>query len=176
VEDNANLPNGGRDGAGSGRRGPGCPTTLAGKAHVTAAATGEGDGHRLGPRSARRTFPGSHDQVFRARHFVAEALGSVPGLDEVVLLVSELCTNALLHTASGVDGSFEVSVVPSQSSIRVEVRDDGSDQVPVLEPSDNSAENGRGLGLVEVLADKWGYLGDQRRRTVFFELGWKAID
>ena len=131
---------------------------------------------RTGGPSTTRRFPGRHDQVFRARQFVTEALGQVPVLDEVVLLVSELCTNALLHTASGEGGTFEVPVLPGPSCVRVEVRDDGSDQIPAAVPPDTSAEDGRGLSLVDLLADRWGHLGDQRGRFIFFELAWKAPD
>jgi hypothetical protein len=126
------------------------------------------------PQTARRTFPGRRDQVAQARRFVAETLGPVPVLDEVTLLVSEVCTNALLHTASGDDGTFEISVFPREGSVRIEVRDDGSDRIPSPGLPDGSAEAGRGLELVDAIADIWGHFGDQRGRSVFFELGWRA--
>lgn len=131
---------------------------------------------RLGGRAATRRFPGQHDQVCQARQFVAEALGQVPVLDDVVLLVSELCTNALVHTASGEGGTFEVAILPGPSCVRVEVRDDGSDRSRAAVPPDISAEDGRGLSLVDLIADRWGHLGDQRGRSIFFELAWKAPD
>lgn len=145
-----------------------------GSAHVR----GDGDPGQLRPRSARRTFPGSPEQVSRARQFVADALGPVPVLDEIVLLVSELCANAVLHTASGEGGTFEISVLPGLGpcSVRIEVRDGGSDHAPALSPGEALAETGRGLGLVELLAERWGCGGDGNGRTVFFEAGWKAPD
>lgn len=36
--------------------------------------------------------------------------------------------------------------------------------------------HGRGLGLVELLADRWGYSGDRNGRSVFFELHWNQPD
>ena len=141
---------------------------------AAAAALIEDREGRWGARSVRQTFPGRRDQVSRARQFVADALGPVPVLDEVVLLVSELCTNALLHTASGDSGTFEVRVLPGRSSVRVEVLDDGSDQVPLPGSADAVAEDGRGLGLVDLIADQWGHFGDMGVRSVFFELGWEA--
>ncbi len=69
----------------------------------------------------RRAFRGQRDQVAHARKFVRAALGSVPVVDEAVLLVSELCTNALLHTASGRGGTFEVAVYLGTLSARIEV-------------------------------------------------------
>ena len=43
---------------------------------------------------------------------------------------------------------------------------------PSARPLDALAEDGRGLGLVELMADRWGYEGDGNGRTVFFELRW----
>jgi anti-sigma regulatory factor (Ser/Thr protein kinase) len=121
-----------------------------------------------------QVFPGRHDQVAHARAFVRAALGPVPVLDEAVLLVSELCTNALLHTASGHDGTFKVIVYPCPLSARIEVRDGGANQAPsVSQPANTYAEDGRGLGLVELLADRWGHSSDHTGRSVFFDLHWK---
>lgn len=96
----------------------------------------------------------------------------MPVLDEAVLLASELSANAALHTASGDCGTFEVDVRRYVSSVRVEVRDAGSRQIPAARPQDELAEEGRGLGLVDLVADRWGHAGDERGRTVFFELRW----
>jgi anti-sigma regulatory factor (Ser/Thr protein kinase) len=129
------------------------------------------------PEVAKRVFTGRYDQVGHAREFVKQVLGPVPVVDEAVLLVSELCTNALLHTASGDGGTFEVAVYMRSLGLRVEVRDGGAGQTPVVgQPAGTFAEDGRGLGLVELLADRWGHSGDQHGRSVFFELRWKNPD
>jgi len=129
------------------------------------------------PEVATQVFAGRHDQVARARAFVRAVLGPVPVADEAVLLVSELCTNALLHTASGHDGTFEVAVYLCSFSVRVEVRDDGAVRAPdVRQLADICAEDGRGLGLVELIADRWGHSGGHDGRSVFFELRWKQPD
>jgi len=127
------------------------------------------------PRPVRRVFSGRRDQIAFARDFVRRKLGNVPVLDEVVLLVSELCTNAVLHTASGDGGTFEVVIYPSSSSVRIAVRDNGSSCVPELSATDALAEDGRGLALVELIADKWGYDGDHQARAVFFDLRWNDV-
>lgn len=95
-----------------------------------------------------------------------------------MLLVSELSANAVLHTATGEGGTFEISVLPGPGpcSVPIEVRDDGSDHAPALSPVEALAETGRGLGLVELLAERWGCGGDGDGRTVFFEARWKAPD
>ncbi|MGH3277492.1 MAG: hypothetical protein ACRDNZ_24605, partial [Streptosporangiaceae bacterium] len=48
----------------------------------------------LTTRPKCRVFPGRKDQVAQARDFVRRTLGPCPVLDEAVLLVSELATNA----------------------------------------------------------------------------------
>jgi two-component sensor histidine kinase len=93
-------------------------------------------------------------------------------LDEAVLLTSELCTNALQHTASGNGGSFEVTIYRAESALRVEVRDDGAATTPAIQTLDEDSEDGRGLEIVSLIADRWGQCGDEYGRTVFFELRW----
>jgi hypothetical protein len=61
-------------------------------------------------RAKRRVFPGRREQVAHARQFVARALAGCSVTGEAILCVSELATNALLHTASGNEGEFEVIV------------------------------------------------------------------
>ena len=121
-------------------------------------------------RPLRRVFPGRHDQVGCARDFVRRAAGSCPMLDEAVLLTSELCTNALQHTASGDGGSFEVTVLRGTGCVRVEVRDDGSKSVPEAGHFGQLSEDGRGLEIVSLIACRWGQNGDEYGRSVFFEL------
>ncbi len=75
---------------------------------------------------ARRAFSGCRDQVARARQFVAGELAGCPVADEAILCVSELATNALMHTASGDGGKFEVIVQRWTSLARVSVCDQGS--------------------------------------------------
>ena len=83
-------------------------------------------------RPRRRVFPGSGDQVARARLFVGQVLGGCPAADDAVLLTSELVTNAITHTASGTGGKVVVTVYRADTRVRVEVRDGGSGQVPAV--------------------------------------------
>ena len=123
---------------------------------------------------ARRTFPGRHDQVACARDFVRRAVKGCPLMDEAVLLTSELCTNALQHSASGNGGSFEVTLHRRDDSLRVEVRDDGSRTAPAARNFDQLSEDGRGLEIVGLIAHRWGQGGDEYGRSVFFELRWNT--
>lgn len=122
-----------------------------------------------GTGPAGRVLAGTADQVPRARAFAREVLGPVQVLDEALLLLTGLCTNALTHTASG-GGSFEVTIRPGPPVLRIEVRDGGAEQAPVPRPYGRAAEAGRGLILVDALAKHWGFRGGQHGRVVFFEL------
>ena len=41
-------------------------------------------------------------------------------------------------------------------------------------PVGEDRESGFGLGLVELMADRWGHCGGRRGRVVWFMLEWKA--
>ncbi|MGH3322003.1 MAG: ATP-binding protein [Streptosporangiaceae bacterium] len=121
----------------------------------------------------RQRFPGKPERVADARRFVREVIGDDPPvLDSAELLVSELATNTLHHTASGYGGSFEVVVVFEETRVRVEVHDDGAIGRPRTNRKDPNEyfEAGRGLALVEQLADRWGQSGDNSGWVVWFEI------
>ena len=71
-------------------------------------------------------------------------------------IVSELSTNAIRHTASGVDsGLFHLAVAVSAQVIAGSVTDDGdTGTAPKIEHQDHAAEHGRGLGMVSALAHR----------------------
>jgi anti-sigma regulatory factor (Ser/Thr protein kinase) len=117
-----------------------------------------------------RTFRGQPARVARARRFVAGVLNGCPLTETAVLLTSELVTNALAHTPSGIGGSFEVIVWRDADSVLVAVLDDGSDGIPVAVGIDPESESGRGLGLVVALADRWGHQGGTAAHAVWFLL------
>jgi len=85
------------------------------------------------------------------------------------LLVSELVTNALLHARSEV----VVSVSVTAQAVRIEVWDT-SRAAPVSRHYAPEATTGRGLVLVEALADAWGTDVGPRGKTVWFELAQEA--
>jgi anti-sigma regulatory factor (Ser/Thr protein kinase) len=123
---------------------------------------------------AERVFPGREDQVAEARQFIKRALDGCPVVEDAILCVSELATNALLHSASGNGGHFKITVERGESSVRVAVSDNGSAGKPAIRVLDATSEQGRGLALVELVASQWGESGDERGRSVWFELGWDA--
>ncbi|MFJ1603186.1 ATP-binding protein [Streptomyces sp. NPDC088253] len=78
-----------------------------------------------------------------------------PALADVVLIVSELVTNAVRHGPLH-EGEFEVAVTAlADGSCFVEVSDEGL-AAPRLRPVSEGEETGRGLHLVEGVAVAWG--------------------
>ncbi|OIK02042.1 ATP-binding protein [Streptomyces sp. MUSC 14] len=76
--------------------------------------------------------------------------------DEVLLCVSELATNAVLHgVPPGRGFSVRASLLRTEGQLRLEVHDSGPGDIHPREASPES-ESGRGLLLVSALADKWG--------------------
>ena len=126
----------------------------------------------LAVRPKRRSFAGRPDQVARARDFTRRTLGSCPVIEDAVLLVSELATNALKHTTTGLGGRFDVTILGGVSSVMIAVTDSGSGSTPVSGAPSLEDVAGRGLGLVEFISERWGNCGGRHGRTVWFELRW----
>lgn len=82
------------------------------------------------------------------------------------LLLSELVTNALIHTRHG--AVVTVSVAPAK--LRVEVRDFVSGLPLSYVPDADDGTHGRGLFLVRSLADAWGVAAHTLGKVVWFEL------
>jgi anti-sigma regulatory factor (Ser/Thr protein kinase) len=119
------------------------------------------------------TIPGRPEQVGLARAFVARTLGANEvgaDTDAATLLTSEIVTNAVQHTRSGVDGgTVTIVVIGLSRGVLVEIIDDGSAGTPVVK-GDLYAAEGHGLFLVQHLAAEWGYLRDAAGTTVWFHL------
>jgi len=89
--------------------------------------------------------------------------------EDARLLVSELVTNAIIHTEPGPESCVEVRVETASDRLRVEVASPGPRfEVRPAEPPDD-AVSGRGLFLVDRIADRWGLIWDGWSR-VWFEL------
>jgi anti-sigma regulatory factor (Ser/Thr protein kinase) len=115
------------------------------------------------------SFTGTPAGARAARHFVRDALAGADDsfLDTILLLTSEVATNAVLHTG----GMFEVRVeVIDNGGVRVSVTDD-SKQAPQPRVSPVDATTGRGLNLVDALASAWGVDDHRHGKVVWFEVG-----
>ncbi|MFB8246891.1 ATP-binding protein [Streptomyces sp. NPDC055952] len=86
--------------------------------------------------------------------------------EDAVLLVSELVGNAVRHTGARV---FGLRLHRRRGWIRVEVRDP-SRGLPCLMPVQELDLSGRGLFLVDKLADRWGVDLLPRGKTTWFEM------
>jgi anti-sigma regulatory factor (Ser/Thr protein kinase) len=112
-------------------------------------------------------FPADPSSVTGARHFVADSL-TADGcphatVETAKLLVSELASNAVLHARS----AFQVSMSQHDHSLTIAVTD-GSETRPT--PGVVTASGGRGLRLVEALANEWGIRAREGGKAVYFRL------
>jgi serine/threonine-protein kinase RsbW len=133
------------------------------------------------PPGERFTLPARADSVAVARRIVVRWLRlwglSEPLCDTARLVLSELFTNAVLHTDSG---QIVCRIEASGGRLRIEVADEGLGLDEALGTCESpypaqstDAENGRGLVLVDALADSWGVITADRRAgcTVWAEIG-----
>ncbi|SOF02367.1 Serine phosphatase RsbU, regulator of sigma subunit [Streptomyces sp. OV198] len=133
-------------------------------------AQGQDEPRTAGLHIRRRDLRGVRD----ARGFVHDHLGSW-GLedlsDPLELIVSEIVTNALVHAGSDVD--VRLRAFPDR--VRLEVRDsDSNPPVPsplaLAEEENAEAEHGRGMLIVQTLAEEWVSSPNGRGKTVSLTL------
>jgi hypothetical protein len=143
-------------------------------------------------------------EVGRARRWARSRLAGLgiaadePLAETLILLVSELVTNAVVHTghaavlrlslpgaaaepaerpdtAAEPAGSAEPAVTagapttPLVATVRVEVADSSS-RAPVPRCAGGDATGGRGLALVDCLADRWGWSPEGAGKSIWCEL------
>ncbi|MEV0218819.1 ATP-binding protein [Streptomyces sp. NPDC050704] len=90
-----------------------------------------------------------------------------PGRSEIAeLLTSELVTNALIHT----DREALLTATVGPRGLRVEVRDFVGRRPRLRVPNADDGTHGRGLILVQSLADAWGVRAHGVGKVVWFEL------
>jgi len=85
-----------------------------------------------------------------------------PASDTVTLVVAELCSNAVLHgRVPGRDFELRLTYDRTRGLVRVEVSDThpGRPASTGRPPEEADADGGRGLLLVEAVADRWGVAG-----------------
>ncbi|MFD5299606.1 ATP-binding protein [Streptomyces mutabilis] len=104
------------------------------------------------------TFPCEPSTAETGRKLVRDALGvwHLEHLTDVAaLIMSELIANAVTHTSCR---SIRLTVGrPSATRVRVGVVDRAPARLPVLSRAGEDEESGRGLLLIDGIADRWGY-------------------
>ena len=73
--------------------------------------------------------------------------------DTVLLLVSEVVTNAIRHAAT----PFDLTITVEGSKVTVSVVDHDRDHAPEIQDPGPTDTSGRGLLIVDTLATSWGY-------------------
>ncbi|WP_405895239.1 ATP-binding protein [Streptomyces sp. NBC_00104] len=123
----------------------------------------------------RQLFTPSRRGARLARRIVAQRLNAwgIPQgseeYDNAVLVVAELVTNAAMH--GYVSGhSFLLKVVWVTGTVRIEVADACEKRRPKTRRPEPGAESGRGLLIVEALAEKWGVEDRAPGKSVWAEL------
>ncbi|MFF4338790.1 SpoIIE family protein phosphatase [Kitasatospora sp. NPDC001540] len=129
-------------------------------------------GGRAAQQLRRRIGQADLARISELRGELRDALRrwGVPELiDTAELLSSELVTNAIRHTDR--DAMFTARLYQEQgrARLRVEVEDE-SDLWPTRRTPGEQASSGRGLMLVEALADTWGVEPRGSGKRMWFEL------
>jgi len=120
---------------------------------------------------------GTTGVVARCRDFTRVALldwGWIPAADEegvavaedVLLLVSELVTNACLHAG----GPRELRLRWTGERLRIEVTDDGDALPAPRSPHVGSRPGGHGLHIVARLGRGWGVVEHDKGKSVWVDV------
>jgi anti-sigma regulatory factor (Ser/Thr protein kinase) len=122
-----------------------------------------------GPESAEITLPRNPSSVAAARRFIAARAAAwlfpEPAGQQLVLIGSELVTNAVLHART----ELTLTLERRGDRVRISVKD--RSQAPAtLRHYRADALTGRGLGVVATLSDRWGISAAADGKVVWAEL------
>ncbi|MDQ5816383.1 MAG: ATP-binding protein [Actinomycetota bacterium] len=115
------------------------------------------------------TLTGGPEAAAKARRALRALGDAIPErlYDDLSLLVNELVTNSIRHAQLGADGWIKVYAAVSSGVVRAEVTDSGAGFSPVIAQPALMDVGGRGLFLLEELADRWGVSQDGQTRAWF---------
>jgi anti-sigma regulatory factor (Ser/Thr protein kinase) len=121
------------------------------------------------PEPARIILPRSPSSVAQARRFITARAAAwsfpEPAREQLVLIGSELVTNAVLHARTELTLTLELR----RDRVRISVSDHS--QAPAsLRHYRADALTGRGLGVVAALSDNWGISAAADGKVVWAEL------
>ncbi|MEV0484850.1 ATP-binding protein [Streptomyces sp. NPDC050508] len=116
-------------------------------------------------------FTADPEEVAALRRIMRHHLG-LWGLHDVTdgaqLCVSELVSNVITHVGAGTPATLVVSM--NGTCLRIEVHDPDTRALPTLVEATSDAEGGRGMALVDAVADRWGVLLCPDRKVTWCEL------
>jgi two-component sensor histidine kinase len=105
------------------------------------------------------------------RRAVVKWMEGHPRLDDVLLAMTELVNNAVMHGGLGPGDSLKVTLGPDGNLTRLAVGHAGVlfdlDELP---PSSRDPGASRGLAIVDTIADVWGVDSDGVEVTAWFEV------
>jgi anti-sigma regulatory factor (Ser/Thr protein kinase) len=107
-----------------------------------------------------------------ARRELADGNGTLPPTirDDVLLLVSELVTNAVRHAGAGPERPVQVELHHGPRWVVVAVTDEGPGFTWCPNPSEGNESGGWGLFLVDQIADRWGVERTTSGNCVWFKI------
>ncbi|TDU77029.1 serine phosphatase RsbU (regulator of sigma subunit) [Streptomyces sp. KS 21] len=149
-----------RDGAGCGCRAPAAQLTRPARRTVLTVAQAEPE-----------RIAGARRQIRELLHDWADE----EQVDSAVLMVSEMVTNVLLHTDGDALLVAEAMGELGTRRLRIEVAD-ASDELPHKRHPGEMASSGRGVLLMEMLADSWGVDPRGEGKSIWFEMYEQAKD
>jgi anti-sigma regulatory factor (Ser/Thr protein kinase) len=114
----------------------------------------------LAPAGARRAV----------REFILDRPVAAGHLNSLLLLVSEVVTNAVTHPSAGADAEIELSLAVTDSLTRIVVSDQGIGFTVPTDPLQRERVGGYGLMLLDIEASRWGTLEAPGRFSVWFEV------
>jgi sigma-B regulation protein RsbU (phosphoserine phosphatase) len=122
------------------------------------------------PAPTTAVLPPDGSSPARARSLLRSALldaGLDHVLDDALLLTTELVTNAVVHAGT----ALELRIDAGADGLRVDVLDAQPGSSPVVKDAPEAArEGGRGLFLLDALADEWGTAHTRTGKSVWFRL------
>ena len=117
-------------------------------------------------------FDGNPDQVSQARRQMAMHLAGCPAADDAITIVSELASNAVLHSGSA-GQCFTIRCELFGDYVRVECEDLGGEW-----HCQADEDRPHGLTIIDALAgsDNWGIDGDTTGRVVWARLFFRSAE
>lgn len=89
-------------------------------------------------------------------------------IDAAQLCVTELVTNVITHVGPGTPTTFGLTM--KDTRVRIEVSDPDTRALPTLVAAETDAEGGRGMALLDAVADRWGVILRSDSKVTWCEL------